>query len=115
MEFHEKDGGLYVPQKSGSRTILVCRICGHRMTGKAKKADFEIKSKVGKPKEGPEAEVVVVEQKKQFEALPRTQTICPKCENKEAFWWMQQTRSADEPPTRFMKCTKCGHVWREYE
>ncbi|NIM46839.1 MAG: transcription factor S, partial [Candidatus Aenigmarchaeota archaeon] len=20
-----------------------------------------------------------------------------------------------EAPTRFFKCTKCGHVWREYE
>jgi len=27
---------------------------------------------------------------------------------------MIQTRAADEPPTRFYRCTKCGHTWREY-
>jgi DNA-directed RNA polymerase subunit M len=115
MEFHEKDGGLYMPKNVNGRTVLVCRICGHKMSGKVKKSDFEIKGTIAKPKEGPAAEIVVVEQKKHFEALPRTQVLCPNCENKEAFWWMQQTRSADEPPTRFMRCCKCGHVWREYE
>ncbi|MEM4865380.1 MAG: hypothetical protein QXY09_02690 [Acidilobaceae archaeon] len=25
-----------------------------------------------------------------------------------------QTRAADEPPTRFYRCTKCGYTWREY-
>ena len=39
---------------------------------------------------------------------------CPKCENRKAEYWEVQTRSADEPPTRFHKCTKCKHTWREY-
>ena len=115
MEFHEKDGGLYVPQKKGKKTVLVCRICGHVKRGKVKKKDFAIKTNVTKPKEGPAAKIVVVEQKKNFEALPRTEAICPKCGHKEAFWWMRQTRSGDEPPTRFMRCCKCRHTWREYE
>ena len=115
MEFHESDGGLYVPKKINGRTVLVCRKCNRKKTGSVKKDDFKIKTGIAKPTEGPAAKIVVVEQKKSFEALPRTQAICPKCENKEAFWWMQQTRSADEPPTRFMKCTICGNVWREYE
>ncbi|MCX8196316.1 MAG: transcription factor S [Acidilobaceae archaeon] len=39
---------------------------------------------------------------------------CPKCGHDEAFFWMMQTRAADEPPTRFYRCAKCGHTWREY-
>jgi DNA-directed RNA polymerase subunit M len=31
-----------------------------------------------------------------------------------AYFWTQQTRGADEPETRFFKCTKCSHTWREY-
>ena len=40
---------------------------------------------------------------------------CPKCGHDEAYYKIIQTRRADEPPTRIYKCTKCGHVWREYE
>ena len=29
--------------------------------------------------------------------------------------WLQQTRSADEAPTRFFQCLKCKHTWREYD
>ncbi|MCK4973458.1 MAG: transcription factor S, partial [Candidatus Heimdallarchaeota archaeon] len=29
--------------------------------------------------------------------------------------WMVQTRSADESPTRFFRCTACGETWREYD
>ena len=39
---------------------------------------------------------------------------CKKCENTEAYFWTLQTRSADEPETRFFKCTKCSTVHREY-
>jgi DNA-directed RNA polymerase, subunit M/Transcription elongation factor TFIIS len=48
--------------------------------------------------------------------LPVSKEVtCPKCGNHEAYYWMIQTRAADEPPTRFYKCVKCGHTWREYE
>jgi len=46
-----------------------------------------------------------------------TQTVdneCPKCKNRKAEAWMRQTRSADEAPTRFYKCKKCSHMWKEY-
>ena len=63
-------------------------------------------------KKDPLDEVVIIEEKR--EALPKIRIICPKCGNKEAVWWMQQTRSTDEPPTLFFRCTKCKHSWREY-
>ncbi len=114
MEFCEKCGGLLVPRRAGKKIALECRLCGKVKTTGIKK-DFKLKTAVIKPATGLEAGIVVVEKKTTFEALPKTRAICPKCENKEAFWWMQQTRAGDEPPTRFMKCTKCSHVWREYE
>lgn len=39
---------------------------------------------------------------------------CEACGNDEAWYALQQTASADEPPTRFFKCTECGHRWRGY-
>ena len=39
---------------------------------------------------------------------------CEKCHNQEGVWWAFQTRSADEPETKFYRCTKCNHTWRDY-
>jgi len=46
--------------------------------------------------------------------LPKTRIACPKCEHKEAYWMIRQTRAADEPETRIYRCVKCAHTWREY-
>ncbi|MFL6317420.1 MAG: transcription factor S [Nitrososphaeraceae archaeon] len=48
------------------------------------------------------------------DALPTTTVECPRCGNNTAFWWMLQTRSADEATTQFYRCTKCVHTWRNY-
>jgi len=39
---------------------------------------------------------------------------CPKCGNKEAYYWTVQTRAGDEAETKFLKCTRCKHTWRDY-
>ncbi len=109
INFCEKCGGLLLPKKSGKRTTLICRRCGRRYSTKSK--DFKIAvSSTREPEK-----IIVVDKKSRFEVLPTTKIQCPKCENNEAYWWMQQTRAADEPPTRFFKCVKCNNVWREYE
>jgi transcription factor S len=56
----------------------------------------------------------IMDSAKGTEGLPTTAIDCPKCGNKDAFWWMLQTRSADEATTQFYRCTKCGHTWRNY-
>jgi DNA-directed RNA polymerase subunit M len=109
MEFCSKCGGLMIPKKSGSKVVLICRRCGRKKTSKEKK--FKIKVSTEKSK----GKIIVLDKKSKIDVLPKTDATCPKCENTEAFWWMQQTRAADEAPTRFYKCTKCGHTWREYE
>ncbi|HEV2519933.1 MAG TPA: transcription factor S [Thermoplasmata archaeon] len=47
--------------------------------------------------------------------LPTTDEECPKCGNGKAYWVLRQTRGADEPETRILECTQCGHKWREYQ
>ncbi|MBI5391817.1 transcription factor S [Candidatus Woesearchaeota archaeon] len=58
-------------------------------------------------------EIAVVQDGK-TEHLPTVKADCKKCGNTEAYFWMLQTRGADEPETRFFKCTKCEYTWREY-
>jgi DNA-directed RNA polymerase subunit M len=55
-----------------------------------------------------------IEAVEDIETRPVIEARCPECEHNEAYYWTQQTRSADEPETRFFKCTKCSHTWREY-
>jgi DNA-directed RNA polymerase subunit M len=45
---------------------------------------------------------------------PTTKIDCEKCGHDEAVAWMFQTRSADEPTTRFYRCQKCKYTWRDY-
>ena len=104
MEFCKKCGGLLIPKKSKDKVLSVCRNCSATYKEGSK---IKIIEKVK-----PETKIKILEQKETD--LPITENQCPECKNKESFWWMQQTRAADEPPTRFYKCTKCGYTWREY-
>ena len=45
---------------------------------------------------------------------PTVKIDCEKCGHDEAVGWMFQTRSADEPTTRFYRCQKCKYTWRDY-
>jgi DNA-directed RNA polymerase subunit M len=96
-------GGIFAP--FGSYAVK-CRSCG-----KTEEMMMESKMTTHTKKE----EVIVIENNKP-DRLPETDKTCPKCQNKRAYWWIIQTRSSDEPPTRFFRCTKdkCKHTWREY-
>jgi len=104
MEFCNKCGGLLVLKKTKKGIEYVCRACGKKYE---KGSKIRISEKINK-----EGNVRIIEQRK--EELPTTEIICPQCGYKEAYWWLQQTRSMDEPPTRFYRCVKCNHTWREY-
>jgi len=56
--------------------------------------------------------IAVVEKK--VETLPKTKEECPKCKHPEAYYWLLQTRAADEAATRFFRCAKCNYTWRVY-
>jgi len=111
MEFCPKCGNVLVPTKVKGKVKLYCRKCNIYYDPKKLKAKKSmIIEKMGKEKR----EIVVMMKDEGEKELPVTTITCPKCGNTKAYWWMQQTRSADEPPTLFYKCTKCGYTWREY-
>lgn len=85
---------------------VVCTKCGNSKKIKNRN-EFKLSEKK-KEKKG----VVIIEE--DMKTLPKTRAECPKCKNMEAEWWLLQTRGADEPETRFLRCTKCSFTWREY-
>jgi DNA-directed RNA polymerase subunit M len=103
MMFCPKCGSILVPKKESGKYILSCS-CGYtnKETEKATLKET-IKSKT---------EIAVVES--DFEGKPVVDADCPKCGHSKAYFWMQQTRGSDEPETKFLKCEKCKHIWRDY-
>lgn len=102
MKFCEKCGNILVVE--GDK--YYCKKCNKK---------FEKEKEVLKEIFEKERKKITVMGKRDIEKdLPITQIVCPNCGNKEAYWWTQQTRSADEPATLFYKCTKCNHTWRSY-
>ena len=58
--------------------------------------------------------IVIGKNERKMRTTPQTNALCPKCGNDRAYWWMVQTRSADESSTQFFRCTRCSRTWREY-
>ncbi|MFH1630973.1 MAG: transcription factor S [Candidatus Aenigmatarchaeota archaeon] len=110
MDFCKKCKIIMVPTKKTRSTVMKCRKCGYETKKGAtgKRAGMKIATKPAKKKD-----IMVLENDDIL--LPITEAFCPICENPKAYYWLQQTRAADEPPTQFFRCTKCKHVWREYK
>lgn len=109
MEYCEDCGGLVVPEKKSDETSFKCRSCGksHEQTDDGAMKITE--------KNQDEKKSIDIDEKDEDE-LPTTDDFeCEECGHGEAFWWMLQTRAADEPETRFFKCTECSHTIREYD
>lgn len=99
MMFCKKCGNMLIP--IGKK--LVCRVC------RTEAESFVLSEKKEKEKE----RVIMVKEKEELQ--PKTRDVeCPKCKHNEAYYWFVQTRAADEAPTKFLKCTKCSHTWRDY-
>jgi len=96
---------IMLPKHEKGKHVLACS-CGYRCDAETVKI-----TESGKKEE--KREIAAVE--KEIEIHPRTEAECPKCKNSEAFTWEVQTRAGDEPPTKFLQCTKCKHTWRDYK
>ena len=101
MEFCPKCGSVLVEKNKRYK----CARCNYTAKGKVK---IQASEKVEKK------EKVGVIKDKDTDVFPTTSVTCPKCGHGEAYFWSAQTRAADEAETRFFRCTKCKHTWREY-
>ncbi|MBS3100244.1 transcription factor S [Candidatus Pacearchaeota archaeon] len=102
MEFCPKCGSVLEEKRSN----FGCVRCGHTVKSKVKLGSSEkIKS----------TQEIGVVKEKDTDVFPTSPNTCPKCGYKEAYFWTSQTRSGDEAETRFFKCVKCKHTWREYK
>lgn len=98
-----------------------CPKCGAMLVIKRKNAgcprcDYNSKSpvKLKTSEKLEEKKQIPVLKDKDAEVHPEIEQKCPECGNKKAYFWTMQTRSSDESETKFYKCTKCDHTWREY-
>jgi len=87
---------------------LQCSKCGYVEGQKVKQT-----KKVVSEQE-PDNSLLAFEGNEGEESYSTIKMDCAKCGNDEAVWWMFQTRSADEPTTRFYRCQKCKYTWRDY-
>ncbi|MBW3015399.1 transcription factor S [Candidatus Woesearchaeota archaeon] len=104
MQFCPRCGALLLPKKEGNKKMVACS-CGY------KSKDIE-ESKISEKVINKQKDVEVVD--KEVEVMPLTEAECPKCGHNRARFWTQQTRAGDEAETKFFKCEKCKHIWREY-
>ena len=97
---------------------MFCPKCGSIMMTKKCSCGYENKEgsnlQITEKKEKIKHQLDVVDAEQDDKILPETEAECPKCENRKAYFWEIQTRAGDEPPTKFLKCTKCKHIWRDY-
>jgi len=87
---------------------LQCTKCGYTEGGETKT------TKKITAEEEPDFSLLAFEGNEGEESNPTVEIICETCGHNEAVGWMFQTRSADEPTTRFYRCQKCKYTWRDY-
>ena len=102
MEFCPECRGMMFPVDG----VLTCKSCGY--TDKSAETDAY---KVSQEREAKET---VKDLGEKIDMRSTIKETCPECGHDEAHYELKQTRSADEAPTRFFTCAKCGHNWREY-
>jgi DNA-directed RNA polymerase subunit M len=89
---------------------MVCSSCGV-----TKPQDRERAEEFVSTEEQTFDDVIESSEEAGFEGKPTAEDVtCGECGHGEAWYTIKQTASADEPPTRFFKCKRCGNRWREY-
>lgn len=106
MQFCDACGSLMQPEDD----VMVCAGCGE-----TKPIDESAAAEFVSTQSQQDDDLIESDEDANFEGKPRaSDVVCDSCGNEEAWYTIKQTASADEPPTRFFKCTECGHRWREY-
>jgi|SRR3989344_3275362 len=102
MEFCPKCGSILIEKRKNAG----CARCNY-----SSKAKLIIKST---EKINEKESSISVMKEGEGRVLPKVLEKCKKCGNPQAYFWTVQTRSGDEAETKFFKCVKCTHTWREY-
>jgi len=102
--FCKRCGSIMLPKEKNGKKGSGCSKCSYYEEGQPK-VKFSEEVKVS-------PDIEIVEESK--ETLPKIEAECSKCKHKTAYYWTMQTRAADEGETKFLKCEKCKHVWRDY-
>lgn len=105
VQFCPKCGLALLPTKKQKTVVLSCPKCGYE----THRSDRTVQ----KLEQQKENVVVIGKEEQKIRTLPKTKVDCPKCGHKEAFYWLVQTRGADESSTQFFRCASCGSTWRE--
>jgi DNA-directed RNA polymerase subunit M len=101
MEFCPKCGSVLISKVKNS----ACSRCGYVKKGQV---NLSVKEKINEKSEIP------VLKKNVGSTNPIVDEKCPECSHGKAYFWTLQTRGSDESETKFFKCVKCDHTWREY-
>jgi len=101
--FCPKCGSVLFPKNEKGKKVFRCS-CGY--------TDKNMEAPQFKEELPEDEEVPVVD--KEIVTLPLTEAECSKCGHGKAYFWTLQTRASDEPETKFFRCEKCKHTWRDY-
>lgn len=113
MEFCPNCGCRLEPKKTGSNSfVLRCAKCNFTKQPDDKKAEART-GPIIQPKPKPFMTIISEEDQK-IKTMQTIKMKCDKCDNNLVYVWQVQTRGGDEASTQFMRCTKCGHTFREY-
>ena len=112
MDFCPECGCRLEPKKMDGGVVLACTKCSY-VKQAANNRDQARIVKVIQPKSQPFM-TVISEKEQNVKVMSTIKMKCDQCGNNEVFVWQVQTRGGDEASTQFMRCTKCGHTFREY-
>ena len=106
MQFCEECGSLM----HADSEEMVCSSCGARVA-----KDEDVTAQYVSIETQRFDDVIETTEDAADERMPTAEVTCEQCGNDRAWYTIKQTGAADEPPTRFFKCTECGYRWREYD
>jgi DNA-directed RNA polymerase subunit M len=112
MEFCPKCGCRLEPKRTNGAVVLACTKCNYAKDAAGNRARAKI-VKIIPPKTQPFMTVITADEQK-IKTMPTIRMECEKCGNNMVYVWQVQTRGGDEASTQFMRCTRCGHTFREY-